>query len=214
MAQAKEDIRVRFRKEGDIRFISHHDLMRVFERAIRRAGIPVALSKGYNPRPRMSFPMALSVGLVGKNEVMDLALRKWVGPRSVQSRLQGALPEGIVVRGAEAIAHNASRSPVALSYRVPLLPEASLTQDTLRSFLARTSVPVLRHRRKKTVEVNVRQFVKHIRLAQGALHVLLLYTQQGTARPQEVMEALGCEEGRDYLAGAIERTNVMLPSPD
>ena len=83
-SQVKQNIRIRFSKQGDIRFISHHDLMRLFERALRRAQLPVATSEGFHPRPRISLPMPLSVGFTGHSEVADVGLREWMRPEELR----------------------------------------------------------------------------------------------------------------------------------
>jgi radical SAM-linked protein len=186
--------------------------MRLFERALRRAQLPVAMSEGFNPRPRMSFPMALGVGISGSNEVADVALSEWVRPDDVRARLQAQLPDGIGVLSAEVIPSNASRQPVELVYRAPLLPGHSVTEDAIRALLAREGLTACRESKEGPKQVDIRPFVKALRLEDGALLILLRYTERGTARPQEVLGALGCREGLDYLASDIERTHVRLPS--
>lgn len=212
MPQVKQNIRIRFSKREDIRFISHHDLMRLFDRALRRADLPVAMSEGHNPRPRISFPMALSVGLSGRNEVADVGLREWVRPAELQVRLAAELPEGIEIASVEVTQAHPSRQPRELVYRVPLLPGHSLTEDRIRQFLASDSVKVSRAREDELREVEIRQFVKAIRWDAESVQMLLRCTESGTARPEEVMAALGCRDGVDYVKSRIERTHVDLSS--
>ncbi|MHC4480588.1 MAG: TIGR03936 family radical SAM-associated protein [Planctomycetota bacterium] len=212
LSQVKQNIRIRFSKQGDIRFISHHDLMRLFERALRRADLPVALSQGHNPRPRFSFPMALSVGLCGRNEVADVGLSRWMRPGEFRTCLEAELPEGIGIVSVEITRTNPDRQPTELAYLVPLLPGHSLICGAVRDFLARQEATVERERKSGVKQVEVRQFVKALRHEGDSLRMLLRYTDRGTARPQEVMAALGCREGVDYLQGQIERTHVNLSS--
>jgi radical SAM-linked protein len=212
LSQVKQNIRVRFSKRGDIRFISHHDLMRLFERSLRRADLPVAMSEGHNPRPRVSFPMALSVGLTGLSEVADVGLSEWVRPAQFQARLTAELPEGIGVVSVEITQPHPSHQPTELAYRVPLLPGHSLTDRSVQEFLARLSVIVRRSREDEVKEVEIRQFVKALRCDGSSVQMLLRCTESGTARPEEVMEALGCRDGTDYVKSRIERTHVDLSS--
>ncbi len=215
MPQVKQNIRIRFSKRGDVRYISHHDLMRLFERALRRADLPVAMSEGHNPRPRLSFPMALSVGLSGLNEVADVGLREWLRPAELRDRLQAQLPDGISILSVEITEAHPSRQPTELVYRVPLLPGHSLTQERVKQFLASREATVRRVREADAKEVEVRGFVKAVRFDGESVMMLLRCTETGTARPEEVMEALGCREGADYEKGRIERTHVDLSShPD
>ncbi|MFO8008509.1 MAG: TIGR03936 family radical SAM-associated protein, partial [Candidatus Brocadiia bacterium] len=196
----------------DIRFISHHDLMRVYERALRRADLPIAMSEGHNPRPRLSLPAALSVGCAGLNEVADFGLSSIMRPAEFRSRLQAELPEGIRILSAEVTSPHPSRQPTELSYRVPLLPEHELTRDSLDELMARDEVVAERQRKDTVRQVEIRRYLKALRLEDDALHILLRWDQTGTARPEEVLEALGCRAGEDYRESAIERTHVRLSS--
>src|SRR5208337_354493 len=65
----REKVRIRFRKGGDLRLVSHHDLMHVFERMFRRAALPFHPTEGFNPKPRMAFALSLALGIVGCEEV-------------------------------------------------------------------------------------------------------------------------------------------------
>src|SRR5271166_2850470 len=96
-------LRFRFAKRGDLRLMSHHDLMRCLERMARRAQIPLAQSQGFTPRPRIVFASALGLGIEGQNEIVDLELIEPEEPADVLSRLQAASPEGITWLQAEAL---------------------------------------------------------------------------------------------------------------
>ncbi len=212
MSQVKQNIRIRFRKEGDVRFTSHHDLMRVFERALRRAALPVAMSEGHNPRPRISIPAPLSVSFQGSNEVADVGLHQWMKPQEFADRLQAQLPAGIAVNSVEVTAPHPDRQPSALSYRIPLLPGHGLTVARIDELLARRQVVVQRERRDAAKDVDVRRFLQALRLEGDELLMLLACSAEGTARPEEVLQALGCREGVDYLVGDVERMHVSLSS--
>ena len=94
--------------------------MRLFERALRRASLPVAMSRGYNPRPQISLPAPLGVGIRGENEVLDFELSEWVRPEEVKRTLSSHLPEGIELRSLRTVPSKPDRQPRELSYRVPL----------------------------------------------------------------------------------------------
>ena len=88
---------MKFTKSHLTKFISHLDLIRAFERALRRASLPVAYTQGFNPRPKMSFSPALSVGITSNSEYMDVDFYKEVPPQVVISRLNQALPDGLQI---------------------------------------------------------------------------------------------------------------------
>jgi len=212
LSQDKNYVRTRFRIRGDLRFISHHDLMRLFARALRRSELPLAVSGGYNPRIKMSLPAALSVGMAGDNEPFDFELTRWVKPSEIKTRLTEELPEGLDLKSVQIAATKPSRNPSELSYRVPLLRARSVTERKLEEVLARSEIVVHRQKKDKTKEVDIRPFIKALRIRDQALHMLLKFTQRGTARPEEVLQTLGCKPDVDYLESRIRRNDVNLSS--
>src|SRR5947199_2978103 len=87
-------IRLRFAKRGRLRFLSHRDIARSFERAVRRAGLPVAHSHGFNPHPRLSWMGAAPTGSASEAEYVEIGLTRLVDPRELLAALDAALPDG------------------------------------------------------------------------------------------------------------------------
>ncbi|MFH1782654.1 MAG: TIGR03936 family radical SAM-associated protein [Candidatus Omnitrophota bacterium] len=87
-----------FCKIGDLRFISHLDIIRLFYRAIRRADLPVSLSQGYTPRYKISFQNALKLGVQSENEIVVFKMDRWMEPKEFKDRLNEKLPEGVKIR--------------------------------------------------------------------------------------------------------------------
>lgn len=107
-------LRLEFAKAGDMKYISHLDLVRLMERAARRARIPIAYSKGYNPHPRFFFASPLPVGISGDREYVDLVLERPMSPEALAGSLRLSLPEGVEIRRVKEV----SRSGPALMARV------------------------------------------------------------------------------------------------
>src|SRR5580658_8916799 len=89
--------RIRFRKAGNLRLVSHHDLMHVFERMLRRAELPLCTTQGFHPQPRMIFAQSLALGIAGNNEVVELELKKSFPPEDVHDRLVRQSPPGLEI---------------------------------------------------------------------------------------------------------------------
>ncbi len=105
-------IRLRFAKRGRLRFLSHRDVARSFERAVRRAGIPVSHSHGYSPHPRLSWVGAAPTGAASEAEYLEVGLTREVDPEQLRAALDGALPDGLDVLDA------VTAEPPALADRI------------------------------------------------------------------------------------------------
>ncbi|NLI14612.1 TIGR03936 family radical SAM-associated protein [Pelotomaculum propionicicum] len=128
--------RIIYAKVGPARYISHLDLLRVFDRSARRAGLPVAYTQGFNPHPKMTFAAPLSVGTAGEAEYADMELARDIDPAVVKSALAGAMPQGLrlieVDRTPEAAA-----SLMALVERATYSARAELASPLRDEVLAR-----------------------------------------------------------------------------
>lgn len=191
-------VRLRFAKRGDLRFISHHDLMRCLERLLRRADLPVAQSQGFNPRPKVTFALALALGIEARDEVMDLELTGPMAPSAVLERLRAESPTGLEFLRAEAVpagrAHSARVASALYRLAVPedRRDEARVAVSEL---LASESRRYLRHRPERSFEVDLRPFVLSAEVApEGDLVFRLKVTPEGSARPEEVIDSLGLKD--------------------
>src|SRR4030042_619242 len=90
-------LRIRFYRGEEVKFISHLDLMRLWQRALNRAGAPLAYSEGFNPHPRMSLAAPLALGVTSETELMDIILAKWMSPHSFTAAVSRQLPPGIEI---------------------------------------------------------------------------------------------------------------------
>ncbi len=92
-----------FTKTGTMRFISHLDLMRLFMRALRRAELPIKMTEGFNPHPKISIKRALKLGVESENEEATFTFRETVNREDFENRLNNQLPDGIRIRGAHTL---------------------------------------------------------------------------------------------------------------
>lgn len=207
-------VSVRFSKKGELTAISHLDLMRVFERALRRAGLPLRMSEGFNPRPRLSFPAPLGVGIQGRDEIMEFVLSEWMPLQDVEDRLGKELPEGIgLLSVGLGDPHHAARV-AGMTYAVApseaVRDDPRLGADALAEFMARDEVPVRRIRKKREKTVNIRPFIRSLRWEGGEIVVRLNAGPDGTTRPEEILGALGVDGGTCRSQFRIMRTAVGL----
>ena len=132
---ARDRFRVRFKKGGDLRLISHHDLMRTFERMLRRANIPVHCSEGFNPKPRLVFALSLALGVVGCQEVAELELDESMEPDELCRLLAREAPAGLDILSVKRV--NSSAVVRRMSYRLALsASHVSSVEPRIREVLA------------------------------------------------------------------------------
>ena len=212
-------VRLRFTKRGKVRFVSHRDVARAFDRAFRIEQLPLAFTEGFSPRPKVSFGLALSVGHESDAEYLDVELREVVDADALVAPLTAALPDGIDVTGAVALVDRApalQESVTSVDYRVAPVDahDEPVTASVLATLveLATTSdeLPVTQVRKGKERVEDVMPVIRSIELAHcvgprpGTTTVLelSLSTQPRGARPREVLEALGVAAGVNLADGA------------
>ncbi|TGE31918.1 TIGR03936 family radical SAM-associated protein [Desulfosporosinus sp. Sb-LF] len=216
-------LRIAYTKIEDARYIAHLDLTRVFERAIRRAGIHMSYSEGFNPRPKISFGFALAVGTEGEREYVDVDLEQDMDLGEVLGRVQEQLPPGIRLLQVSAL--NQGAKPLmavlnAASYRmrVPMaLPiQAERLQEAVGAWLAREHVTFSRYSKKGPTDKDIRPWIKQLEAEiRGDEIVFELEVEMGNAgsvRPEEVLASLRELENLplDLEALQIKRTGVHV----
>lgn len=205
----RQRVRIRFRKIGDLRLIGHRDLLRTMERLFRRAGLSLRMSEGYHPKPRMTFPSPLPVGVSGTDEVMEVELDE---PRTADDFLAAVRPvspPGLDIERAEVLPPGGKKARVAsATYEMPL-PETHRAgvAERIAGLLDSASVPVDRGDGKPPLELH--DFLEELALEDGCLRMRLRVAQQRLVRPRDVLELLGLGdlEGRDTY---LTRTRVEL----
>ncbi len=214
-------LRIRFAKLGKIRWTSHRDTARMWERAFRRVSLPLAYTQGFSPRPRVSFGLALPTGYESVAEYLDVELASEYPPEgadvaALSDRLSAALPLGVdVVAAATSVVTASLQEEVtACTWRLSVVSQdqaaaagAGDIGDRVNRLLDTTSLVVTRQRKGKGVTEDIRPGIKSLRLLEMGLTeedqpgVWLecdLATQPRALRPSELVAALGTDlEARD-----------------
>lgn len=210
-------IRIRFSKKGDLRFVSHLDLMRAFERALRRSGLPLRMTEGFNPHPRMSFPAPLAVGIEGSDEVMEFEVKEEVEADDAQRRLEEVLPPGIAIQSVELLELGKATQVEEMTYVVrpadPSDREAEITPEMAQVLLDREEIAVERVRKGRRKTVDIRPFVLGMDVHHGTLRLNVKAGPSGSTRPEEVLAAMGYPPERIPLLFRMERDRIVLSKP-
>ena len=205
-------IRVTFAKTEPMRFTSHLDLHRAWERLLRRAGIPVTFSQGYNPRPRIQLASPLPLGITSRCEVIDIWLvNESHAPDSVKSRLIQVQPPGIEVQEIEIVDPDSpplQKKVHAAEYTVALLDRTTNLDHKIETLL--NSEAILRQRRGKSYDL--RPLIRELILSpEGDINSIQIFMrlnaqEGGTGRPEEVLLALDIQPENTR----IERTRLVF----
>ena len=182
--------------------------MRLFERALRRAQIPIGMSKGFNPRPKLSFPLALQLGIEALEEIMELELCEWVKPADLLERLECQLPDGVDISLPEVIAPNQKSKVSGFTYKMSFPLENLPVDQSINRVMASEIINVTRIKGRDEKTLNIRQSISNIKKEEDGVLVQIDATCTGTAKPREVINALGIDER--VLPIRITRTQVDL----
>ena len=190
----RQRIRLFFKVEGPARYLSQLDFLGAFERAIRRAAVPVRMSEGFNPRPKLSFPLARPVGVVSREEVCEIELSCPMGLELLVRGLDAELPEGVMISHATYVAPNDKARAVAVRYTFRFRTEREAAALPVGSFLARTEHRLEREGKKRSIDA--RELVRSMECRGDTLCVEIRATPDGSLRPQEILGALDwtCED--------------------
>lgn len=224
-------LRVKFRKYGPIRYIGHLDVMRFFQKAIRRAQIDVAYSNGFSPHQIMAFAAPLGVGLTSNGEYMDIEVRSMectacieraLSCQDVMERLNQASVPGIEVISVKVLpegAGNAMASVAAASYTVRFregLEPVTDLKDALSAFLSMEHIMVEKETKKGTRKVDLKPGIFRLAYEDGALHMLLDASSGGNIKPAQVVSAMLDKNGEALQDNAllITREEVYMEDMD
>jgi radical SAM-linked protein len=205
-------VRLRFAKRGHLRLVSHHDLLRCLERMLRRAQVPIAQTQGYSPRPKITFALALGLGIEGLCEIVDLELSQPLDPADLLVRLRAVAPPGFEWIDARPLPQNARPpQPRAVDYSFPVDEgRRAAAVVALQSFLESESWPLTRTRPKGESVLDLRPHLIGADLtALGQLQFRLKVASDGSARPEELLEALALRDLLDQGA-FLTRTGLEL----
>jgi radical SAM-linked protein len=207
-------LRVTFARGEEMKYITHLDLMRFWERALRRAGLPVAYSEGFTPHPQISLAAPLPVGTTSDAELMDVFLTERVAPREFLAQAGAQVPAGIRVVSAEEVglALPSVQADVRFAeYDVIVVgADRDDAERKIDSFLAAASVPWEHRRQEELRSYDIRALVESIEIISESdgelgLRMRVRSDSSGSGRPEQVVAALGLATLR-----RVHRTRLVL----
>lgn len=189
-------IRIKFRKHGMMKFIGHLDIMRYFQKAMRRAEIDICYSEGFSPHMIMSFASPLGVGLTSDGEYLDIEIGQEISSQSAVARLNKVMTEGMEVLSFRKIpdgkASNAMSLVAAADYEVRFREGCAPKpgwEDAFDAFFSQPSIPIVKKTKKSERTLDIRPLIYQMERHEDLLFMRLASGSANNLKPELVLEA-------------------------
>lgn len=203
-----------FEKGARLRHIGHLDIQRAMQRALRRSGLPVSYSKGFNPHILLTFASALATGAMGEKEILDVSLDAPVEADAFMAAMNAALPPDMQLSFAKPLEdrHPALMAMVcAADYELTIQDDEAAGQlaRALPGFLAQESITALRKSKSGMKECDIRPLIHHLRMEGNILIARLTLTEASTCKPDMLLTALSAFAGIDVPRMLVNRKGLL-----
>lgn len=204
---------IRFGKRPRLRFISHLDLQRFFQRAVNRTGLPIAWTQGFNPHPVMSFGSALALGWTSEYEIVDIKLSAPMGRKRTEDAIRAALPEDLPVLAVRMVddRHPAPMAQVTMAdYAVALEGEsAPAVLAMIPEFMSRETVSAVKKTKSGEKTINARPLVIDLAPTEGGFTARLRLTEQASIKPDLLVALLAELAGVEPPEARVHRLALL-----
>jgi len=202
-------VRVKFSKKGAIRFIGHLDVMRYFQKMLRRAEIDVSYTTGFSPHQIMSFAAPLGVGITSDGEYMDMECDSVTTSVEMMAQMNAASVEGIRILGIKALPENSENAMASVAAAAYLLtfregrePDFDY-KNKMEEFLQLPEILITKETKKNTLDVNLRPGIYDMHLQDDGIYLFVDASSAGNIKPLHVMEAYAKANGCELAENAI-----------
>ena len=183
-------IRVRFSKQGQMKFIGHLDMVRYFQKVMRRGEIDVAYSEGFSPHQKMSFAAPLSVGVLSKGEYFDMEVNSTLSTKEAIERINEQNVEGVKVLSYKLLPDNAKNAMAVMSAADYFVYTDIFTDDDITGFINQDSINVIKKTKKSEKEVDIKPLIYSIKKEDNGIFIKLAQGSAQNSKPELVVTAL------------------------
>lgn len=207
-------VRIRFRKDGVMRFIGHLDIMRYFQKAMRRADIPIGFTGGYSPHMIMSFANPLGVGLTSEGEYFDIELTESISSDEAVRRLNEVMVDGMEVLSFVEIDDDKKKTGMSIvaaaDYKISPAEGVIVEnlEEKLAGFLAQDTIAIVKKTKKSEKEVDIKPMIYKLEVRGEDIYMLLATGSVENLKPGLVMEAFAEYLGTELPKLGYRRLNV------
>lgn len=189
-------VRIKFKKYGVMRFIGHLDIMRFFQKAIRRSGIDICYSSGFSPHQIMSFAAPLGVGYCSEGEYFDIEINSHSGTKDFVNKLNQSMVPGIEIVSAKLLpdgAKNAMASVAAAKYRITYKNPSEYAvdfRDWIMPYLSQDTIMITKQTKKSERTIDIKPNIYELSFEDGILNMMVDASSSGNIKPITVFESL------------------------
>lgn len=214
-------LRFRFTREEGLKFIGHLDILRLFERALKRSGLAVSHTQGFNPRMKLIFGLPMALGLTSVSEYADIELDREMPAEDFIAVMNTHLPHGIRVLAAAPIrqSDNIMNTIRAARYDITIIPEQDIARDDMvglvHRLLAAETLPVMKKTKKGMKETDIRPLIFSLTAGKDGEHAWVLgaFMSAGATdnlRPELILEAFSKLSGVSFSVQSIHRKALYV----
>lgn len=203
--------RMQFTKHGDMKYVSHLDMIRLFTRIFHRADLPLAYSEGFNPHPKMSVLLPLSVGLESDCEYIDVSFQEGVSMLDCLKKLKGATPIGLDIVKISEVLENSAKPKEIRYAEYKIKTDCDLSHDCLDKFLSRETIEVLKKTKRSEAVADIKPDIMDLRLgSENEIFAVLSAGSQANLKPSVLLSAM-----EEYIDGfkpcdiSVCRTGIL-----
>lgn len=206
-------IHYQFKRSTPLRLLSHLDQQRLFQRAFRRANIPIAYSQGFNPHPKMSFALAMSVGLTSDGEYGEVIVADDMDSETFISRMNQVLPNGLEIINARICSDGVGSLSAALcksiyQIKIKVLPETDFEKlaESIQAYLELPQIFIQKRNKKgKFVKKDIRPFIEAISVSpdevseKAQINMTLVYIDQQCVKPELILTSINNQNSAVFI---------------
>ena len=182
-------IRLRFSKQGQMKFIGHLDMLRYFQKVMRRSEVDVAYSEGFSPHQKMSFAAPLSVGVLSRGEYFDLEVNSTESSKVMLERINAQNAEGVEVLSYKLLPDNAKNAMSVVAGADYKVYTDLFNQNMLDAFMNQDQIIVLKKTKKSEKEVDIKPLIYNIKLEDDGIFMQVAQGSASNLKPDLVMDA-------------------------
>lgn len=210
-------MRFKFSRGPELKYISHLDILRVFERSIKRARLPIAYTQGFNPRQKLIFGLPMSIGLTSDSEYSDIEFSEDISPETFVNAINKGLPEGIRVKDAVSltskgnIMNQITAAKYEIMFEVDVVDDSADINDLVNNMISKEEIIVMKKSKKGMRPVDIKPWIYSLSAYKNdnnsfRLEAFISAGAKENLRADLLMEAFSQESGLDIKVTSIHRS--------